>query len=151
VIRRVFVAKSGNFRINQSLLTISANQPSIVLVRAARRRYRLYHQQPLQNAPLMPHGAAIKFRPRSIKDTLELTTVRTRPDRGQPALAKITKGSQSQHPSSAGRPAKVLRCLTHRSTRLGIRNPGKEEPIRPLPPDQPQPVCPPQYGEGLSC
>jgi hypothetical protein len=70
-------SKLGNFRINRSLLTISANQPSIVVVRAARRGYRLYHQQPLQNAPLLPHGAAIKFRPRSIKDTPELTAVRS--------------------------------------------------------------------------
>jgi hypothetical protein len=68
--------KFCNFRINQSLLTISANPPSIVLVRAARRRYRLYHQQSLQNAPLMPHGAANNFRPRLINDTPELTAVR---------------------------------------------------------------------------
>ena len=56
--------KFGNSRINPSLMTISANQPSIVLVRAARRRYRLYHQQPVINAPLTPHGAAIKLRRR---------------------------------------------------------------------------------------
>jgi hypothetical protein len=34
-VHRFCGAKFGNFRINQSLLTISANQPSIVLVRAA--------------------------------------------------------------------------------------------------------------------
>lgn len=44
-VHRSYRAEFGNFRINRSLLTIFANQPSIVLVRAARRRYRLYHQQ----------------------------------------------------------------------------------------------------------
>ena len=70
-------AKFGIFRINRSLLTISANQSSIVLVRAARRRYRLYHQQPDKSAPLNAAWCGDQIRLRLITDTLDLTTVRS--------------------------------------------------------------------------
>jgi hypothetical protein len=98
----------GNF---QSLPAISANQSSIVLVRAARRGYRLYHQQPLQNALLMPHGAAINFRPRSIKDTPELTAVR--PEENQTVI--LIEGSRLwQNPERFSEPTSFVRGKTRK-------------------------------------
>jgi hypothetical protein len=94
---RDLIDPAGRHSAISKTFAISANQSSIVLVRAARSRYRLNHQQPDERAPLNAAWCGDQISPsirsltRSTWPQFGLSNSDSDSDRWQPALSKIRK------------------------------------------------------------